>query len=139
MSNRSFREKETLRQLIMKYHSVCYSYQDVSDRLNDRIEKIGYANPSFEFDPNSAFEVKNGCRIMYDMCEKDTYESVKQRAEELKSLEASMAELYRLYEISFLLLKGNEQLLITVEDNVAETQRNAFKAERLLDKVCLIQ
>ena len=121
--------------MIIKYHSVCFSYQDVSDRLNDRIEKIGFDNPVFEFDPKSTFEVKNGCRIMYDMCEADTYESVKKRAEEIKSLESSMAELYRLYEISFLLLKGNEQLLVSVEDNVAETQRNAFKAERLLDKV----
>ena len=51
--------------------------KDVSDRLNDRIEQIGYTNPAFEFDPKSTFEIRNGCRIMYDMCEKDTYESVK--------------------------------------------------------------
>ena len=44
---------------------------------NDRIEQIGYTNPSFDFDPKSTFEIRNGCRIMYDMCEKDTYESVK--------------------------------------------------------------
>ena len=51
--------------------------KEVSDRLNDRIEQIGFTNPSFEFDPKSTFEIRNGCRILYDLCEKDTYESVK--------------------------------------------------------------
>ena len=66
--------------LHVKSGQVCRNYQEVKERLEDKlINRIGFENPAFEFDPKSQMEIKNGCRLLYNLCERDTYEDIKVR------------------------------------------------------------
>jgi len=126
---------DLLIELIIKYHQVCRNYQEVKERLEDKlINRIGFENPAFEFDPNSQMEIKNGCRLLYNLCERDTYEDIKKQAEDIKNLEESIAELLKLYEMSYMLLNGQSDLLDEIEENVHRGQIDAIRAEKKLVK-----